>query len=128
MRINLEIRRSLGFDGAGARVKKPVDLAYGVDERPPIVVSGIVAIQHVGVICVNLVYALLLAREAGLSADVTGDILRIGMFALGLGVLIQAVPVGRFGCHYLAPWSTRALISRLAFSPSRPAVCRCSGG
>jgi xanthine permease XanP len=84
-------------------MRKPVDFAYGVDERPPLMVSGVVAVQHVGVIAVNLVYPLLLAREAGLSADVTGDILRIGMFALGLGVLIQAVPIGRFGCHYLAP-------------------------
>jgi NCS2 family nucleobase:cation symporter-2 len=84
-------------------LKKPVDLAYGVDERPPLMVSGLVAVQHVGIVCVNLVYPLLLAREAALSADATGEMLRIGMFALGLGVLVQAIPVGRFGCHYLAP-------------------------
>src|SRR5215203_6322550 len=84
-------------------MRKPIDLADGVDEWPPLVVNGLVAVQHVGIMCVNLVYPLLLAREAGLNAEVTGDILRIGMFALGLGVLVQAVPVGRVGCHYLAP-------------------------
>ncbi len=84
-------------------MKKPADLAYGVHEQPPWSVSGLVAVQHVGIMCVNLVYPLLLIREAGLSAEVTGDILRLGMLALGLGVLVQAVPVGRFGCHYLAP-------------------------
>jgi NCS2 family nucleobase:cation symporter-2 len=84
-------------------MKKPADLAYGVVEQPPWSVSGLVAVQHVGIMCVNLVYPLLLIREAGLSAEVTGDILRLGMLALGLGVLVQAIPVGRFGCHYLAP-------------------------
>ena len=87
----------------GDIMKKPVDLAYGLDERPSFAVSGLLALQHVGIICVNLVYPLLLMREAGLGAEATGDILRFGMIALALGVLIQAIPVGRIGCHYLAP-------------------------
>ena len=29
-------------------MRKPVDLAYGVDERPPLLVSAVVAVQHVG--------------------------------------------------------------------------------
>ena len=47
-------------------MKKPADLVYGVEERPPFTVAIIIALQHVLAIAVNLIYPLLLAREAGL--------------------------------------------------------------
>jgi xanthine permease XanP len=84
-------------------MKKPADLIYGVDERPPLLDSVVVALQHVLVIAVNLIYPLLLARQAGLSGDATAAMLRIGMVALAAGVLLQAIPRGPVGCHYLAP-------------------------
>jgi xanthine permease XanP len=84
-------------------MRKPAALAYSVDERPPLFVVVILALQHVGVIAVNLVYPLLLAREAGLSTEAATDMLGIGMGALAVGVLLQAIPRGPIGCHYLAP-------------------------
>jgi len=84
-------------------MKKPADLIYGVDERPPLLDSVIIAAQHVLVIAVNLIYPLLLARQAGLSVEATAAMLRIGMVALATGVLLQAIPRGPVGCHYLAP-------------------------
>jgi xanthine permease XanP len=84
-------------------MKKPADLVYGVDEHPPVSVAVVVALQHVLAIAVNLVYPLLLARQAGLSTEATADILRIGMMALAVGVLLQAIRRGPIGCHYLAP-------------------------
>src|SRR5262249_734013 len=84
-------------------MKKPADLVYGVDERPPLSDAIVVALQHVLAIAVNLVYPLVLARQAGLSAEATADILRVGMVALAVGVLLQAIPRGPIGCHYLAP-------------------------
>src|SRR5262249_2205427 len=84
-------------------MKNPADLVYGVDERPPLWDAVVVALQHVLAIAVNLVYPLLLARQAGLSAEATADMLRIGMVALAVGVLLQAIPRGPIGCHYLAP-------------------------
>ena len=84
-------------------MKKPADLVYSVDERPPLSDAVVIALQHVLAIAVNLVYPLLMARQAGLSAEATADILRIGMVALAAGVLLQAIPRGPIGCHYLAP-------------------------
>src|SRR5262245_490695 len=84
-------------------MKKPADLVYTIDERPPLSVALVVALQHVLAIAVNFVYPLLLARQAGLSADATADVLRLGMIALAAGVLLQAIPRGPIGCHYLAP-------------------------
>jgi len=84
-------------------MRKPADLIYGVDERPPLSDSIVIALQHVLVIAVNLVYPLLLARQAGLSNEAAADMLRIGMVALAAAVLLQALPRGPIGSHYLAP-------------------------
>ena len=62
-------------------MRKPADLIYGVDERPPFWDGVVVALQHVLAIAVNLVYPLLLARQAGLSSEAAADMLRIGMVA-----------------------------------------------
>src|SRR3982074_337964 len=84
-------------------MRKPADLIYGVDERPPFWDSVVIALQHVLVIAVNLVYPLLLARQAGLSSEAAADMLRIGMVALSAAVILQALARGPIGCHYLAP-------------------------
>jgi NCS2 family nucleobase:cation symporter-2 len=84
-------------------MKKPADLVFGVDEHPPTADSVVVAVQHVGAIAVNFIYPLLLARQAGLSTETAGHMLSIGMAALAIGVLLQAIPRGPIGCHYLAP-------------------------
>ena len=84
-------------------MRKPADLAYGVEEIPPLSVILVMAIQHVLVVAVNLVNPLLLARYAGLSDDVTADMIRLGMVALAVGLLLQATRRGPVGCHYLAP-------------------------
>ena len=84
-------------------MKKPSDLIFGVEDRPPFAVAMAIALQHVLAIAVNLVYPLLLAREAGLSTEAAADMLRIGMLALAVGTLLQATPRGPIGCHYLAP-------------------------
>jgi NCS2 family nucleobase:cation symporter-2 len=84
-------------------MRKGANLVYGVDERPPFWDSVVIALQHVLAIAVNLVYPLLLARQAGLSNEAAADMLRIGMVALAAAVLVQAIPRGPIGCHYLAP-------------------------
>lgn len=84
-------------------MKKPADLVYGVEDRPPSTVAIVLALQHVLAIAVNLVYPLVLAREAGLSTETAADMLRIGMVALAVGTVLQGIRRGPIGCHYLAP-------------------------
>ena len=52
----------------GAVVKKPAALSYGLEERPPAIVTWISALQHVGVCSIFMVYPLIIARQAGLPA------------------------------------------------------------
>jgi xanthine permease XanP len=86
-------------------MRKPADLVYGVEEAPPPLVVIVTAIQHVGVIAIFMIYPLVLGREAGVSADVLSNILRMCMFALAVAVLLQALPRGPVGSRFLAPAS-----------------------
>ena len=85
------------------RLKKPANITYGVDDRPPLAVTVLSGLQHVGIIAIALVFPLLLGREAGLSADQTSDILGTTMLVLGIGAVLQSLPRGGIGAGYLCP-------------------------
>jgi hypothetical protein len=57
------------------------------EDRPPLGVTELSGLQHVGIIAIALVYALILNREAGLSFDQTSDVLEATMLILGLGAI-----------------------------------------
>ena len=84
-------------------MKKPANITYAVDDRPPLAVTVLSGLQHVGIIAIVLVFPLLLAREAGLSADQTSDILGTTMLVLGIGAVLQSLQRGGIGAGYLCP-------------------------
>jgi NCS2 family nucleobase:cation symporter-2 len=81
-------------------VRKPVDLVYGVAERPPPGVTLLSAVQQAGLISIMLVYPVLVGREAGAPPETILDILRMGMVVIGVGTILQALPAGS---GYLCP-------------------------
>jgi NCS2 family nucleobase:cation symporter-2 len=90
-------------------VKKPVDLAYGVEEVPPPSVLWLSALQHVAVLGMLMVFPVLVAREAGAAPAVAAQILSAGLLALGLGTAAQALTRGPVGSGYLAPTGFQAV-------------------
>jgi NCS2 family nucleobase:cation symporter-2 len=84
-------------------MKKPANLVYGVEEEPPIAITVVSAIQHVGVIAIFMIYPLIVAREAGAPPAEIAAILRMGMLALAVGAVLQAIPRGPVGSRFLAP-------------------------
>ena len=84
-------------------MRKPVTMVYGVDERPPIMLTIVTAIQHVGVIAMFLIYPLVVSNEAKLSAEEVINILQMGMLVLAAAVLLQGLPKGPVGSRFLAP-------------------------
>jgi xanthine permease XanP len=90
-------------DARHASMRKPANLVYGVEEAPPHLVTLISAVQHVGVIAIFMIYPLIIGRQAGASADVLSAMLRMGMLALAVAVLLQALPRGPVGSRLLAP-------------------------
>ena len=97
---------------------KPANLVYGVEEAPPSSVTWISAIQHVGVIAIFMIYPLIIGREAGASSDQLGNMLRMGMLALAIAVLLQALPRGPVGSRFLAP----SIFTGVYLAPSLVAV------
>ena len=99
-------------------MKKPANLAYGLEETPPAGVLWISAAQHVGVCAIFTVYPLIIAREGGLSASQTSNLLQLGFFVLAIGAVLQALPRGPIGSRFLAP----SIFTGVYLAPSLLAV------
>src|SRR5271155_2981757 len=84
-------------------MKKPATMVYGVDEVPPIALTIVTAIQHVGVIAMFLIYPLVVSNQAKLDAEEVINILQMGMLVLAAAVLLQGLPNGPVGSRFLAP-------------------------
>ena len=84
-------------------MKKPPHIAYAVEDRPPLAVTVLSGLQHVGIIAIALVYPLILSREAGLPLAQTSHVLAATMLILGLGAVLQSLPRGALGAGYLCP-------------------------
>jgi xanthine permease XanP len=97
---------------------KPANIAYGVDEVPPRMVTFISAVQHVGVISIFMIYPLIISRAAGIPPEQISNILRMGMLALAVATLLQALPKGPVGSRFLAP----SIFTGVYLAPSLLAV------
>jgi NCS2 family nucleobase:cation symporter-2 len=83
--------------------RKPLNIVYGVDENPPLGVTVVSALQHVGLISIFLLFPLLVCREAQLSPDKILDVLSLSMLAMGAGAILPALARGPVGSGYLCP-------------------------
>jgi NCS2 family nucleobase:cation symporter-2 len=90
-------------------VRKPADLVYGVDERPPLPIALLSGLQQAALLSVMLVYPLLVGRAAAAPPAVILDILSLSMVAIGLGTVLQAARWGPVGSGYLCPPITSAI-------------------
>ncbi len=88
---------------ANIRVRKPLNIVYGVDENPPLGVTVVSALQHVGLISIFLLFPLLVCREAQLSPDKILDVLSLSMLAMGAGAILPSLGRGPVGSGYLCP-------------------------
>jgi xanthine permease XanP len=84
-------------------VKRPTDLIYGVDEKPPLTVTLFNGVQHVGVIAINLIYPLVIFKMAGVSVVDTVELLSVGLVVLGIGTLLQSARLSPVGCRFMCP-------------------------
>jgi xanthine permease XanP len=84
-------------------VRKPVNIVYGVDDRPPLAVTALSGLQHIGLISIFLLFPLAVAREAGLTDEQTSGVLGASMLALGASTMLQALNRGPIGSGFLCP-------------------------
>ncbi|BBK31294.1 NCS2 family nucleobase:cation symporter-2 [Stella humosa] len=79
--------------------RKPSNLAFGLDDRPPLSVVLILAFQHTVLILMFIAYPLIVAAGAGFSPEATRHFVTATIFAMGVGTILQSWR--RFGSGYL---------------------------
>jgi len=99
-------------------VKKPANIIYGLTEAPPPLITAGNAVQHVGLIAINLVYPLLIFRLAEVPVTGVANLIAIGLIVLGAGTFLQAGRIGPIGTGFLCP----AAFTAAYLSPSLLAV------
>ncbi|WP_338661907.1 solute carrier family 23 protein [Pararoseomonas sp. SCSIO 73927] len=72
--------------------KRPEELLYAVDERPPVGVLLGMGAQHAALSLMFVLYAVVAAQGIGLDAEATGRFVSVTTFLVGLATLVQAVP------------------------------------
>jgi xanthine permease XanP len=84
-------------------MKKPANIVYGVNDKPPLPLLILSALQHFAIMAVYLIFPLIVCREAGTSIDVTVAVLSISMLAIGVATLLQSSRMRIIGSGYLCP-------------------------
>jgi len=84
-------------------MKKPLNIVYGVDERPPLGVTLVSGFQHVVLMSIRLLFPLLVAREAGLPPERILDVVAVSMLVMGAGAYLQSLSSRPVGSGYLCP-------------------------
>ena len=95
---------------------KPIDLVYGVDERPPLATTIGLALQHLSLIAIFLVVPVTIAHAAGADGAAARSLVSMSMIGAGIAVALQALGRRGVGSGYLVPStaSTIALPSAVA--------------
>jgi xanthine permease XanP len=81
--------------------RKPSNLIYGVDERPPLGVVLLLAFQHLFFLGVGLIIPVMIMRGIGATTEQTGSVVSLSMVAAGVATIIQSLNRGPLGSGYL---------------------------
>ena len=83
--------------------KRPDDLIYAVDERPPLPRLLALGVQHAALLSIYLVMVVIVFRAADASHEATISAVSLGMIAIAVASILQALRKGPVGSGYLAP-------------------------
>ncbi|MCK5540056.1 MAG: purine/pyrimidine permease [Deltaproteobacteria bacterium] len=83
--------------------QKPANLIYGLDDRPPLVITFFLAMQHISVIAIAFLFPIVIVREIGGSMHDAERFVSASMLAGGIGVIIQSLRKGPAGSGFLCP-------------------------
>ena len=81
--------------------RKPFNLVYGVDEKPPLRLTIVLAIQHIFFLTSGLIVAAMIAGGIGCPAELVRSVVCMSMIAGGVATILQALPRGPVGSGYL---------------------------
>ncbi|MGH8469112.1 MAG: solute carrier family 23 protein [Gammaproteobacteria bacterium] len=85
--------------------KKPAGLIYGVDDKPPLIASALLGLQHVFVMTVGWIMVVVIVTSIGGTQEEVANVLRMSMIASGIATILQSLPNSRVGSGYFCPIS-----------------------
>src|SRR5580698_5107756 len=90
-------------DASPGAALQPADLIYGLDEKPPLRLSILVALQHVLAVFVGIVTPpTLIARILDLPSADGAFLVSMALLASGIGTILQTKPLGPVGSGLLS--------------------------
>lgn len=84
-------------------VKRPPDLVYSVDEKPPLVPLFLLGLQHIFIITISLIFPVVIIQAAGGSDAEAMFLVSMGILAAGLVTMLQSYGKYGIGSGYLCP-------------------------
>jgi NCS2 family nucleobase:cation symporter-2 len=86
-------------------VRKPANLLYGVNDRPPLPVTFALGLQHVFILFISLIFPALIVNMLGDTLDphTARSFVSLSMIAAGISTILQALRFKSFGSGYLCP-------------------------
>jgi NCS2 family nucleobase:cation symporter-2 len=86
-------------------IRKPADILYGVNEKPPFLVTMVLGLQHVFVLFISLIFPALIVNAMGSSIDPASarSFISLSMIAGGIITILQALRFKGIGSGYLCP-------------------------
>jgi xanthine permease XanP len=85
--------------------KKPAGLIYGVDDKPPLIATVLLGIQHVFVMTAGWVIVVVIVTTIGGTQEEVANVLRMSMIASGIATILQSLPNSPIGSGYFCPIS-----------------------
>ncbi len=83
--------------------KRPDNLVYGLDDRPPFFVLLLLGIQHVFLMSISLVLPVVLVTEIGGGFEQVRTVVALSMIACGIGTIVQSLRAPGVGSGMLCP-------------------------
>ena len=83
--------------------QKPANLIYGLEDKPPLLITFFLALQHISIISIGFLFPVIIVREIGGSLPQAVRFVSASMLAGGVGVIVQAARKGPAGSGFLCP-------------------------
>lgn len=84
-------------------VRRPPELIYSVDEKPPLIPLFLLGLQHIFLITISLIFPVVIVRAAGGADDEALFMVSMGILAAGLVTMLQSYGKHGIGSGYLCP-------------------------
>jgi xanthine permease XanP len=84
-------------------VRRPPELIYSVDEKPPVVPLFLLGLQHIFLITISLIFPVVIIRAAGGGDQDALFMVSMGILAAGLVTMLQSYGKHGIGSGYLCP-------------------------